>query len=107
MRPSFNVQMDEDDEDDSGRNWGTVYRKAKAVLATLQARKLQDTLVDRNEMEQQFTMRIAEITTALDSLAAQLSPRLAPLTRESEIQGVLRSAFHELRDHFARVDVSL
>ena len=55
-------------------------------------------------MEEQFSMRIAEITTALDSLAAQLAPRLAPLTRESEIQAVLREAFHQLRDHFARED---
>jgi len=51
-----------------------------------------------------ISMRIAEITTALDSLAAQLAPRLAPLTRESEIQAVLREAFHQLRDHFARED---
>jgi len=106
LRPSFNVQIEDDDEDDAGQNWSMVYRKAKAVLATLQARKLQDSLVARSEMEQQFTMRIAEITTALDSLAAQLSPRLAPLTRESEIQGVLRQAFHQLRDHFARSEVS-
>ena len=33
-----------------------------------------------------------------------LAPRLAPLTRESEIQAVLREAFHPLRDHFARED---
>lgn len=49
-------------------------------------------------------MRIAEITTALDSLSAQLAPRLVPLTRESEIQAVLREAFHQLPDHFARED---
>ena len=46
----------------------------------------------------------AELTTALDSLASQLAPRLAPLTREPEIQAVLREAFHQLRDHFARED---
>jgi len=55
-------------------------------------------------MEEQFSMRIVEITTALDSLTAQLAPRLVPLTRESEIQAVLREAFHPLRDHFARED---
>ncbi len=49
-------------------------------------------------------MMIAEITTALDSLTAQLAPRLVPLTRESEIQAMLREAFHQLRDHFARED---
>jgi len=53
-------------------------------------------------MEEQFSMRIAELTTALDSLTAQLAPRLVPLTRESEIPAVLREAFHQLRDHFAR-----
>ncbi|MEC9476544.1 MAG: hypothetical protein VX764_05840 [Planctomycetota bacterium] len=42
--------------------------------------------------------------TALDSLASKLAPRLAPLTREPEIQAVLREAFHQLRDHFARAD---
>ena len=47
-------------------------------------------------------MRIAELTTALDSLTAQLAPRRVPLTRESEIPAVLREAFHPLRDHFAR-----
>ena len=49
-------------------------------------------------------MRIAELTTALDSLTAQLAPRLVPLTRESEIPAVLREAFHQLPDHFARAD---
>ena len=49
-------------------------------------------------------MRIAELTTALDSLTAQLAPRLVPLTRESEIPAVLREAFHQLRDHFTGAD---
>jgi hypothetical protein len=51
-----------------------------------------------------ISMRIAELTTALDSLTAQLAPRLVPLTRESEIPAVLREAFHQLPDHFARAD---
>ena len=76
----------------------------KLQARKLQARKLQDSLVDRSSMEEPFSMRIAEITTALDSLSAQLAPRLVPLTRESEIQAVLREAFHQLPDHFARED---
>jgi hypothetical protein len=35
---------------------------------------------------------------------ASSETRLAPLTREPEIQAVLREAFHQLRDHFARAD---
>jgi len=104
LRPAFDVDEDSLGDGEESRDWGTVYRKAKAVLATLQARKLQDSLVDRSTMEEQFSMRIVEITTALDSLTAQLAPRLVPLTRESEIQAVLRDAFHQLRDHFARAD---
>ena len=104
MRPAFDVDDDAIEDGDDTRDWGAVYRKAKAVLATLQARKLQDSLVDRSMMEEQFSMRIAELTTALDSLTAQLAPRLVPLTRESEIQAVLCEAFHQLRDHFARED---
>ena len=104
LRPAFEVGDDVGDPGDGDRDWGTVYRKAKAVLATLQAQKLQGSMIDRESMEQGFAMRVAELTTALDSLASQLAPRLAPMTRESEIQALLREAFQTLRDHFARDD---
>ena len=102
LRPAFEVGDELPDAEDGQRDWGTVYRKAKAVLATLQAQKLQGSMIDRESMEQGFAMRVAELTTALDSLASQLAPRLVPMTRESEIQALLREAFHTLRDHFAR-----
>lgn len=107
LRPSFEVGDEDDDlitAEDGSRDWGVVYRRARAVVETLKARKLQDSLVDRAEMEQGFAMRVAELTTALESLASQLAPRLAPLTREAEIQSELRRAFHQLREHFARGD---
>lgn len=106
LRPSFEVGDDDDliTGDDGSRDWTVVYRRARAVVETLKARKLQDSLVDRAEMEQGFAMRVAELTTALESLASQLAPRLAPLTREAEIQSELRRAFHQLREHFARGD---
>ena len=106
LRPAFDVDVDDDslDAGEGSRDWGVVYRKAKAVLATLQARRLQDSLVDRAEMERGFAMRVAEITPALDAMASQLAPRNAPLTREAAIQAWLREAFHQLRDHYARDD---
>lgn len=104
LRPAFEVGDEMQNPEDGERDWGVVYRKAKAVLATLQAQKLQGSMVDRESMEQGFAMRIAELTTALESLSNQLAPRLAPLTREAEIQALLREAFHALREHFARED---
>jgi len=100
LRPPLDASLDEGEED--SRDYGALYRKFKALKEGLNLRQLQESLVEKAEVETMMAMRISELTTALDSLAAQLAPRLAPLTRESEIQGVLRSAFHELRDHFAR-----
>ena len=100
LRPPLDASLDEGEED--SRDYGALYRKFKALKEGLNLRQLQGSLVEKAEVETMMAMRISELTTALDSLAAQLAPRLAPLPRESEIQGVLRSAFHELRDHFAR-----
>ena len=74
----------------------------KTILATLQLKRMNEQLVERSEVEQMFSTRISELVTSLESLAAQLAPRLAPMTRESEIQAELRRAFHQLREHFAR-----
>lgn len=104
LRPGFEVGDDLPESEDGSRDWGNVYRKAKAVLATLQAQKLQGSMVDREIMENGFAMRVAELTTALESLASQLAPRLVPMTRESEIQSLLLKAFHQLREHYARED---
>ena len=101
LRPGFDV-TDDDGIDGDERKWSIVYKKSKAIMATLSAKKMQHELVDRAEVEETNALKVAELTTALDSLAAQLAPRLVPLTRESEIQGVLRDAFNQLRDHFAR-----
>ncbi|MDC0347472.1 helix-turn-helix domain-containing protein [Planctomycetota bacterium] len=100
LRPPMEASLDDGDEDP--RDYGALYRKFKALKEGINLKQLQGSLVEKAEVETMMAMRISELTTALDSLAAQLAPRLAPLTRESEIQGVLRSAFHELRDHFAR-----
>lgn len=100
LRPAQNSDSMEDGDPDE--DWSEVWRKARAVKATLEASALQQSLVDRGEMERGFAMRVAELTTALDALSNQLAPRLAPLTRESEIQAELKKAFNELRSHFAR-----
>jgi len=49
----------------------------------------------------------SDSTTRQPRSSQHLAPsetRRVPLTRESEIQAVLREAFHQLRDHFARED---
>lgn len=101
LRPSLDSEEDLEDSE-AEQDWGNVYRRAKAVMATLQARRLQESLVERVDMERGFAGRVAEVSASLDVLANMLPPRLAPLTRESEIQAVLREAFREIRDHFAR-----
>lgn len=100
LRPAFDVSDDLDE--DSEQDWSKTFRKARAIGEILKTKRLQAQLVERKEIEDGWALRVAELTTALDSLAAQLAPKLSPLTRESEIQGVLREAFHQLRDHFAR-----
>ena len=100
LRPSLDGNNAETSED--ARDYQAMYRKFKALKEGISLKQIQGSLIDRREVETMLAMRISELTTALDSLAAQLAPRLAPMTRESEIQGVLRNSFHALRDHFAR-----
>ena len=106
MRPGFETTVtldgEEETEEDGTKNWGEVYRKAKAILATLQAKRMQDTLLDREEVEQRWAARVAELAAALEALPAQLAPILAPMERETEIQHALQEAFRTLRQHFAR-----
>ncbi len=100
LRPAMEDSFDSGDADP--RDYQQLYRKFKALKEGINLKALQGSLIDRNAVDTMMAMRISELTTALESLAAQLAPRLSPVTRESEIQGILRSAFHSLRDHFAR-----
>lgn len=105
MRPGFDVSLESSGEiatEENSRDWGAVYRKAKAILATLQAKRMQETLLDREEVEEQWASRVAELTAALEALPAQLAPILAPMQRETEVQAALDEAFRALRQHFAR-----
>ena len=61
-----------------GKNWANEFRKVKTILATLQLKRMNEQLVERSEVEQMFSTRISELVTSLESLAAQLAPRLAP-----------------------------
>ena len=107
MRPPLDFDEDDIPEEVTGGpgtnvDYQQMYRRGKAALVHLQVRKMQESLIDREEVEKMLTTRVAEISTMLESLTHQLPPILAPLTRESEIQSALRKAFHQLRDHFAR-----
>ena len=105
MRPGFDVSLEGGEgsaPEEPGKDWGNVYRKAKAILATLQAKRMQETLLDREEVENQWASRVAELTAALEALPAQLAPILAPMQRETEVQAALDESFRALRQHFAR-----
>ena len=98
-RPGVDAALDDDGDT---RDYQRLWRRARVIHEHLKIQKLRGELIDRAEVENMMAMRVSELTQSLDSLAAQLAPRLAPLTAESEIQGLLRQAFHKLRDHFAR-----
>ena len=99
LRPGVDTALDDDGDT---RDYQRLWRRARVIHEHLKIQKLRGELIDRAEVENMMAMRVSELTQSLDSLAAQLAPRLAPLTREPEIQGLLRKAFHKLRDHFAR-----
>lgn len=100
LRPSS--ESFEDDEGSAG-SYHRQWKKARAVMATIQARKLQESVVERSEVERQWSMRITELATSMDSLATQLAPKLVGLTA-NEIRAELRKAFHEMRAHYSRQD---
>lgn len=108
MRPP--LDLEEEDlagdipSDSTNVDYGQLYRRGKAALVHIQVQKLRNSLIDRSEVEDMLTTRVAEITAGLENLASSLAPILAPLTDPSEIQSKLRTAFHRLRDHYARED---
>lgn len=104
LRPGFDVSPELEDgrPEDAGKDWGEIFRKAKAILATLQAKRMQETLMDRDEVEAKWVARVGEVTSTLEALPAQLAPQITPLEREQEVQAVLEEAFREVRKHFAR-----
>lgn len=63
---------------------------------------MQETLMDRDEVEAKWVARVGEVTSTLEALPAQLAPQITPLEREQEVQAVLEEAFREVRKHFAR-----
>jgi len=104
LRPGFDVspELEDGHPEDRGKDWGEIYRKAKAILATLQAKRMQETLMDREEVEEKWARRVGEVTSTLEALPAQLAPLITALEREQEVQAVLEEAFREVRKHFAR-----
>jgi predicted DNA-binding transcriptional regulator AlpA len=101
LRPGLDIDVEEGG-DSGGRDWGEVYRKAKAILATLQAKRMQESLLDRDQVEEQWASRVGELTAALESLPPQLAPMLAPVESEAEVLAILKQAFSALREHFSR-----
>ena len=105
LRPGLDISVEEGggvSPDPDSRDWGEVYRKAKAILATLQAKRMQESLLDRDQVEEQWAARVGELTAALESLPAQLAPLLVHMESESEVMDALKQAFRALRAHFAR-----
>lgn len=98
LRPS----LDEVDLTDDGIDVQGQYRRAKTLLAVLQAKKLQGQLVEVKTVEQNFALRIAELVSSLDAVAHQLSPIVANETNPAECLRILKEAFRKLREHYSR-----
>ena len=98
LRPS----LDDVDLTDDGIDVQGQYRRAKTLLAVLQAKKLQGQLVEVKTVEQNFALRIAELVSSLDAVAHQLSPIVANETNPAECLRILKEAFRKLREHYSR-----
>ena len=98
LRPN----LDDFDVSDEGVDVQGQYRRAKTLLAVLQAKKLQGQLVEVKTVESNFALRVAELVSSLDALAHQLSPIVANETNPAECLRILKDAFRQLREHYAR-----
>jgi phage terminase Nu1 subunit (DNA packaging protein) len=78
-----------------------AYRRAKAEREKLLLAELRGEFLRKEEVYQEWALRITEITSGLEKLVRSLAPRLVDRT-EREIRGILEDEFRVLRDHYAR-----
>lgn len=88
-------------EPDEASRWMTEFRKERALMAKIERRRTEESLVEWSEIERQWAERVGLVTSGL----ALFSDRLPPILEgksQPEMRELIRSEVRLLRESYAR-----
>lgn len=88
-------------ESEESQRWLTEYRKERALIARLERKKMEGSLISHEDFKKAWVWRISEVSHGLGSLPLRLAPLVAGKS-ELEIRNIIDSEIWKIRDKFAR-----